>query len=69
MMRITLGPGTLCGALARLERDDLVEPQPAEERRHPHRITAEGRKRLHEHLSEFARLAVFGLERIAIEGT
>ena len=66
---ITLGPGTLYGALARLERDGLVEPQPADERRHPYAITAEGRKRLHEHLSESARLAAFGLERIAIEGT
>ena len=66
---ITLGPGTLYGALARLERDGLVEPQPAEDRRHPYSITAEGGKRLHEHLSESARLAAFGLERIAIEGT
>lgn len=66
---ITLGPGTLYGALARLERDGLVEPQPADERRHPYRITAEGRKRLYEHLSESARLAAFGLKRIAIETT
>jgi DNA-binding PadR family transcriptional regulator len=66
---ISLGPGTLYGALARLERDGLVEPQPAENRRHPYAITEEGRKRLHEHLSESARLAAFGLERIAIEGT
>ncbi len=67
--RITLGPGTLYGALARLERDGLVEAQPAEDRRHPYAITAEGRMRLHEHLSESARLAAFGLERVAIEGT
>jgi DNA-binding PadR family transcriptional regulator len=66
---ITLGPGTLYGALARLERDGLVEPQPADDRRHPNRITAEGRKRLHEHLSESARLAAFGLERIASKST
>jgi DNA-binding PadR family transcriptional regulator len=66
---ISLGPGTLYGALARLERDGLVEPQPAEDRRHPYAITPEGRQRLHEHLSESARLAAFGLERIAIEGT
>ena len=66
---ITLGPGTLYGALARLERDGLVKPQPADNRRHPYRITAEGRKRLHEHLSESARLAAVGLERIAIQRT
>lgn len=66
---VTLGPGTLYGALARLERDGLVAPQPAEYRRHPYAITAEGRRRLHEHLSESARLAALGLERIAIQGT
>jgi DNA-binding PadR family transcriptional regulator len=66
---ITLGPATLYAALARLERDGLVEPRPAEDRRHPYAITAEGRGRLHEHLSESARLAAFGLERVAVEGT
>lgn len=63
---VTLGPGTLYGALARLERDGLVEALPASERRHPYRITATGRERLREHLSESARLAALGLDRIAM---
>ena len=37
-----LGPGTLYGALARLERRGLIEPLPAEERRRPYRITGVG---------------------------
>jgi DNA-binding PadR family transcriptional regulator len=66
---VTLGPGTLYGALARLERDGLVKAQPAVDRRLPYTITAEGRRRLHEHLSESARIAAFGLDRIAMGGT
>lgn len=37
-----LGPGTLYGAIARLEQQGWIEPLPAEERRRPYRITAEG---------------------------
>jgi DNA-binding PadR family transcriptional regulator len=62
----TLGPGTLYGALARLERDDLVEPLPSEGRRHPYRITAAGRDALAVELSKSARIAELGLRRIAI---
>jgi DNA-binding HxlR family transcriptional regulator len=39
---LQLGPGTLYGALDRLERLGLVEALPAEDRRHPYRITAPG---------------------------
>ncbi len=37
-----LGPGTLYGAIGRLEQQGLIERLPAEERRQPYRITAEG---------------------------
>ena len=37
-----LGPGTLYGAIARLEQQGWIEPLPAEERRQPYRITGEG---------------------------
>src|SRR5207248_7754002 len=36
-----LGPGTLYGAIARLEQRGWIEPLPAEERRRTYRITAE----------------------------
>src|SRR5947207_3982634 len=35
-----LGPGTLYGAIARLEQQGWIEPLPPEERRQPYRITA-----------------------------
>ena len=41
---VTLGPGTLYSALAKLEAAGLVEALPAEDRRRPYRITAAGRE-------------------------
>jgi DNA-binding PadR family transcriptional regulator len=37
-----LGPGTLYGALARLEEAGLIEPLDADDRRRPYRITGPG---------------------------
>ncbi|HEY9154311.1 MAG TPA: PadR family transcriptional regulator [Opitutaceae bacterium] len=37
-----LGPGTLYGAISRLEERGLIEPLPAEERRQPYRLTRAG---------------------------
>src|SRR5258707_9272094 len=41
-----LGPGTLYGAIARLEQQGWIEPLPAEDRRQPYRITLEGLRAL-----------------------
>jgi DNA-binding PadR family transcriptional regulator len=60
-----LGPGTLYGALAKLERAGLVEALPAGDRRRPYRITAAGREFLNEQLTESVRIAEVGLRRIA----
>ena len=51
---------------AKLERAGLVEALPAEERRHPYRITAAGREFLYQRLTELARIAEVGLRRIAV---
>jgi DNA-binding PadR family transcriptional regulator len=61
---VTLGPGTLYAALARLERDQLVEPLPAEERRRPYRITQAGREMLANELKQSARIVKLGLTRM-----
>jgi len=51
-----LGPGTLYGALSRLEDMELIAPMAVKERgRRPYRITEAGRKALKERLNEFAR--------------
>ena len=62
---VTMGPGTLYGALSKLEAAGLIEPLPAEERRHPYRITPSGHQLLRERLSESARVASVGLARLA----
>ena len=62
---VTLGPGTLYRALAKLEQAALVEALPAQDRRRPYRITAAGRDFLSGRLTETARIAELGLRRIA----
>src|SRR5579884_2261680 len=37
-----LGPGTLYGAITRLEERGLIEPVPSTDRRQPYRLTTEG---------------------------
>jgi DNA-binding PadR family transcriptional regulator len=62
---VTLGAGTLYGALAKLERAGLVAPLPADDRRRPYQITEAGREHLQARLAESARIARIGLARIA----
>ena len=62
---VTLGAGTLYGALAKLEQSGLVVALPEEDRRRPYQITPAGREQLRARLSEAARIAAVGLRRIA----
>ena len=59
-----LGPGTLYGAIARLEEQGLIEPLPAEERRHPYRITPQGLRVLRAKLTTLHDFARAGLRRL-----
>ena len=59
-----LGPGTLYGAIARLEREKLIEPLPEEDRRHPYRITAAGARLLAAKLTTMNHFARVGLRRL-----
>lgn len=65
MAGVRLGPGTLYGALSRLEQRGLIEPLPAEERRRPYRLTALGATALREQLTLLERFAATGLARLA----
>ena len=60
-----LEPGTLYGALARLERRGWVEPLPEQERRRPYRLTAAGAAVLREQLASMQRVVATGLGRLA----
>ena len=62
---LRLGPGTLYGALARLETQGLIEPLPAQERRRPYRLTGAGIAYLQEQLTSLEHFASMGLQRLA----
>jgi DNA-binding PadR family transcriptional regulator len=65
---VRLGPGTLYGALDRLERLGLIEGLPSQDRRHPYRITPEGRAALISHLDAVDRVSKVGRFRLGVEG-
>lgn len=65
MAGVRLGPGTLYGALARLERRGLIEPIEAEDRRRPYRLTGVGVTVLREQLASLSQFAAMGLRRLA----
>lgn len=59
------GPGTLYGALARLESRGLIEPLGSEDRRNPYRLTALGEKALRARLSALDAVSRAGKRRLA----
>lgn len=61
---VRLGPGTLYGALARLESSGLIEALPAQRRRRPYRLTEAGREAVTEQLQSFERVVRTGLARL-----
>ena len=63
---VRLGPGTLYGALARLEGRGLIEALPGEDRRRPYRLTGLGREVLAERLATIQQVAEAGIRRLAI---
>lgn len=65
---VDLGPGTLYGALDRLERLGLIESLPADERRHPYQITATGAAALRVHLDSLERVSAAGRLRLQLGG-
>lgn len=62
---VTLGPGTLYGALTRLEERGLIEALPAQDRRRPYRLTAAGAGALGDYLRHARTVAAVGLRRLA----
>ncbi|MGA3352260.1 MAG: helix-turn-helix transcriptional regulator [Acidimicrobiales bacterium] len=65
---LQLGPGTLYGALDRLEGLGLIEALPAEDRRRPYRITSAGAVALRDHLDSLERVSAVGRLRLGLGG-
>lgn len=62
---VSLGPGTLYGAIARLEERGLIEALPAEDRRRPYRLTAAGAEALRAYLQHARQVTTTALRRLA----
>lgn len=65
MSGVHLGPGTLYGALARLEQSGLILALPADDRRRPYRLTAQGSAFLRQYLASLGNFVSLGLKRLA----
>jgi DNA-binding PadR family transcriptional regulator len=63
---VTLSPGTLYGAITRLEELGLIEPLADVDRRRPYRLTSSGARVLQEVTSEMRRLADVGAARLRL---
>jgi DNA-binding PadR family transcriptional regulator len=63
---VSLGPGTLYGAITRLEERGLIEPIEGDERRRPYRITSAGRAALATAVQEMRTIADEGAERLGL---
>lgn len=59
-----LEPGTLYGAISRLEQRGWIEALPSDDRRRPYQITATGVTALREQLTAWDRVVSTGLQRL-----
>ena len=62
---VRMGPGTLYGALARLESRGLIEPLGGTDRRNPYRLTALGERALRARLASIEAVARVARRRLA----
>jgi DNA-binding PadR family transcriptional regulator len=61
---VRLGPGTLYGAITRLEERGWIRPVSSKDRRQPYTITGAGREYLREQLANLDRVVRAGLRRL-----
>ena len=62
---VRFGPGTLYGAVTRLEGRGLIQRLESEDRRNPYRLTALGEKALRARLASLQAIARAGQRRLA----
>ena len=64
-----LGPGTLYGAIARLERRGLIEPVKTSDRRRPYRLTSAGGALLASEVDALERVLQLARSRMGESGS
>ena len=62
--QVRLGPGTLYGAITRLEQSGWIKPIPSKDRRQPYQLTASGRAHLEQELAALGRMVKTGQRRM-----
>ena len=60
-----LGPGTLYGAITRLESANWIEPLPSDDRRRPYKLTSAGTKVLRSRLESLRAMTRAAQSRLA----
>ena len=61
---VRLGPGTLYGAITRLEQRGWIRPTAAEDRRQPYTITGAGKQHLEEQLATLDQVVKTAMQRL-----
>jgi DNA-binding PadR family transcriptional regulator len=61
---VRLGPGTLYGAITRLQERGFIRPVQSDDRRQPYRLTAAGKRFLEEQLTDMDAVVRTGLRRL-----
>jgi DNA-binding PadR family transcriptional regulator len=61
---LRLGPGTLYGAITRLEAKGWISAGSVDERRRPYRLTASGRRHLADQLAAMQQIVKAGMRRL-----
>ena len=61
---VQLGPGTLYGAIARLEKLAWIEPLPLEDRKRPYQLTPSGKEALQKRLASLQSVTALGQARL-----
>jgi DNA-binding PadR family transcriptional regulator len=62
--QVRLGPGTLYGAITRLEEQGWIRPVPSDDRRQPYTLTPAGREFLTAELEKLGRVVKTALNRL-----
>jgi DNA-binding PadR family transcriptional regulator len=61
---VRLGPGTLYGAITRLEKEGWIAPVASNDRRQPYRLTASGKRHLEAELAMLQKIVKTGAARL-----
>jgi DNA-binding PadR family transcriptional regulator len=61
---LRLGPGTLYGAITRLEQRGWIRPVASDDRRQPYTLTSAGREYLKDQLENLDKVVKSGLKRL-----